>query len=169
MKNFIIIISVLFTTFSAMGQSQVVTSKIWNQGYYCTLPDGFVYPQKYKCDVCSERVVTCKEFKAPGDAVTVWVNVQNAQKTTIKLKSKFKNIYLLTAKGKKIFPIALYCYNNPFVPDKELPQLSLAKKFKNINYTIEFEKGKNIDLLIVFPKASPNSKIVIEDFLESNI
>ena len=167
MKKILITLTMSLIAISVFGQTkEIVEARIWKMGNFCKLPDSvrIPYAQKYSAVRSS---IPCDFFNKKS-YTGIWITFEGKDVDDIYMKSHCKNISLVRKTTKDtLYPVAYMAavYDN-FRFDKP-EYLVNATTFENFRYLLN--PREKYDLFIIFEKAKPGDRVIIENFLEAKI
>lgn len=130
------------------AKTRVSSCRIWNTTDLCSTPDSLKFPYGIDCDGC-EYSMGCKEIN--GKKLTP-VILRIYKKTGFTLERGFHSISLTTSAGVRLEPFAIS------IDRYMLNTKKLGVKFKNV-----------VDMILLFPQASPGDKVSIDGVVETVI
>jgi len=169
MKKISFILLLLLLSFGAFTQEKNETNcRIWKPDNLCDFPDSLNIPQRWSCSSCYWTYKNCKEFDI-NTWTGVWLTFTKETDSTFSLRSHYKNISLVNKNTKKVIhPKAIVWYpifnKNPNCLPEYMPKSLRAMKF-----TVNFIPKEKVDLILIFEKAEKGDKLIIDDFIETEI
>ena len=167
MKKFFIILTLSFLATSAFGQTrEVVKCRIWKTKSYCILPPAVNVPSHatYPIGVSSSSIL-CGELDKQN-VVGVWLTIRDKDVSKLLLKNNYSNITLIRKDTEEtLHPVA---YLNR-VGKEGNPQYLSGKSSFGGGCVYELKPKERYDIFILFETAEVGDKLIIEDFLETEI
>jgi len=173
MKKFGIILILLSISFLASSQTKTEAKcSLWKPKTFCDISDTLNVPSALQCIHCTWSTLKCEKIEKKGNFIGVHIRFSSKTDSTFSLESKFKNITLIKKVGeKKIHPYAILWYGQEFDKDEHMIWYLgyMIKKFRAKEYIVKFKPNKPYDLIFLFRKAAQGDKIVIDNFIETEI
>jgi hypothetical protein len=170
MKRISITLIAIFLTHGIYAQKTAKTlCMLWKPKSFCISPDSIKLPRIIKCDSTTEHYLTCDEINKNSSYKTVRLKLTRKNGKVFRLKSNFSNISLIRkTDGEILHPYAiLWSFAN--VRDNNNNLKFLSSDFTTKSYKVKFKFMKYVDLILIFIQADLGDKIIIDDYLETDI
>ena len=169
MKKLIITLGMSFMAIFAFGQTnEIVEGRIWSPTSFCRLPESANPPIGIRCSQATIYRIYCDSLDNSNYAC-VWITFQGKNVKALNIKSKYKNISLIRKSTKeKLYPVAYLGGISFSYGEEGNPKYATSEStFKKCTYPLK--PKEKYDLFIFFEKADIGDKVVIEDFLETEL
>lgn len=174
MKHLIFILGLL--NFSILTTAQSLTevkSVFCSPINICNLSNSLNIPKNISAKECTWKTLTCEQIESKGDFIGVHIKFKCKTDIIFSLKSNFKNIKLINKVTEKILhPYAILWNDSEFnsTTDTEIPFIGyMTNNFKAEEYNVSCLQNEQYDLILLFEKAELGNKLVIENFIETEI
>jgi len=152
-KNNKIVHAKFTQTFKASGYA---SAKIWKTKSYCDLPKP-AFDLRIDMTECDFDTISCYETAHKTNLVGVWITVILNKKTKFNLETQFKNVSLIkNLDGSSVHPSILGFDGFSFM--KNLKAESFVAHVKN-----------KLNIFVFFPEAKVGDKIIIDNFIQTEI
>jgi hypothetical protein len=173
-KQIGIVLTFLTISFGGFAQTKVdATCSLWNPKNFCDLSDTVNISYSIYCRSCTWTTLTCEQMENKKGLQGVHIRFSSKTDSAFSLTSKFKNISLKKkTTGKIIHPYAILMYGMDFdsKTGKETAFVGyMTNRFKVHGYDITYSLNKPYDLIMLFNNAETGDKIVIDNFIETEI
>ena len=171
MKKTSIILIAIFLTLGIYAQKITKTQcKLWKPADFCNLQsDSFQLPRIIKYDSTTETTIDCGQINKNLSCKAVRLKLTRKNGSVLKLKSNFSNISLTKkVDGKIIHPFALLWFSG-WDNNGKKKLIFLSSDFTTTNCKAKFRFMKYVDLILIFTEADLGDKIIIDDYLETEI
>ena len=169
MKKLIITLGMSFMAIFAFGQTnEIVEGRIWSPESFCELPESANPPKGIHYSNTMIYGIYCDSLDNTN-YVCAWITFQGKDVDVLNMKSQYKNISLIR-KGTKenLHPIAYLEGKSYSIRKEGNPKyVTNESTFEECIYTLK--PKEKYDLFIFFEKADIGDKIVIENFLETEL
>jgi len=169
MKKYIITLVVFVMTITAFGQTkEIVKCRIWKTKSFCTLPDSINVPGAVNYTNTKIIGLPCDDLDRKANLVGVWVTFKGKNVRTLSMKSHYENITLVRKNSQeKIHPYAYMERSKP-IREEGKPQYN-SKESTMGACNFELKANKRYDLFIIFDAGQAGDKLIIDNFLETEI
>jgi hypothetical protein len=174
MKNFVLTLALICFSLLASAQNKVKAKcTFWTPPSLCEISDTLNIPMQARGKDVKWNILTCQQINSSNELQGIHVRFTSKSVSTFSIESRFKNISLKKKDSDKTYhPYAILWYGTEY-NDKSCKMVSfigyLTSQFTAKEYTVTYELNKPYDLIMLFYRAAPGDKIVIDNFLEVEI
>ncbi|OFX29113.1 MAG: hypothetical protein A2X08_01385 [Bacteroidetes bacterium GWA2_32_17] len=147
-------------SFLTLAQNKTeIECKIWNPNSFCVIPDSIYLADRVFAIHSEWKEDKCEHIDSLKNLTGVWLTFNIKKGCSLSFKTNFDNIKLIKkGSGQKVGLFAIYTSRKYFMTSIK------AKKF-----TYHLKTGRKIDIIMLFPQAEKGDKIIIDDFIETEI
>ncbi len=169
MKKIFITLIALVMTMAVFGQTkEIIKCRIWKTKSFCTLPDSVNVPGAVNYSNTYIKGLSCSDLDKKENLVGVWVTFQGKNLTMLSLTSHYENITLVRKNTQeKIHPYAYMERSKPIEKDGKPQYNSKESTIGTCKY--ELKPNKRYDVFIIFEAGQVGDKLIIDNFLETEI
>lgn len=168
-KIFLFFLIISFSLCSYAQRNVKTKCTIMHTSDYCIPCDSLKFPNVLLFDSAYTHTVVCGEINKLSAAHAVHLVLTRRNGRVFRLETGFKNISLIKkSDGNILHPIAI---NFPYysVDDSSKYVKYLTSDFVVSRCVIKFHFKKYIDMVLIFPEANVGDKVVIKDYVETEI
>lgn len=169
MKTISIILIVFSLTLHVFGQKKINTKcRIWQTSDFCNFPDSLNVPKNWAAEDCTWDFKSCESYTPLGQTA-IWLTFTSDIDSVFFLKSKYENISIVhKSDSKATHPMALLWYKN-YYSEKNCIREYMPSTFKAKKCMVNFKPKERTDLILIFSKAEIGDKLIIDNFIETEV
>jgi hypothetical protein len=146
-----------------------INCKLWKPTSFCDNVPISIYPDSAHATDCYWKEITCEQMNKKKNLVGVILTFKNEVNNTIEYKTKFNNFKIKDKNGRDSHPTAM-AYSAKLVKDgKTISEVKYLTKLKVKKYENYWKAGSTTDIILLFPNAVKGDKLIIDNFIETEI